>query len=145
MHMGDYKLEFFPRLDKPVNLANYARIASRGIDILLQETTNSTRNEWTTSETKVTSELKSIILEARERVIVGNFSTLISRIQDIITIAEELGRVVLINGRSMVDCVAISRELGYLKCKEGTVKALDNKTMESIPENKQIIITTGAQ
>lgn len=145
MHMGDYKVEFFPRIDKPANLANYARIASRGIDVLLQETTNSARQEWTTSETKVTGELKALIQEARERVIVGNFSTLISRIQDIVTIAQELGRTVLINGRSMVDCVAISREIGYLKCKEGVIKPLDKKTMESIPESKQIIITTGAQ
>ena len=45
----------------------------------------------------------------------------------------------------MVDCVAITRELGYLKCKEGTLKQLDQKTLESVPENKQIIITTGAQ
>lgn len=145
MHMGDYKIEFFPRIDKPADLANYARIASRGIDILLQETTNSARQEWTTSETKVSGELKQIIQDAPERVIIGNFSTLISRIQDVVTIAEQLGRVVLINGRSMVDCVAITRELGYLKCKEGAVKPLDKKTIESVPENKQIIITTGAQ
>ncbi len=145
MHMGDYKIEFFPRIDKPADLANYARIASRGIDILLQETTNSYKQDWTTSETKVTGELKQLIQDAPERVIIGNFSTLISRIQDVITIAEQLGRYVLINGRSMVDCVAIAREIGYLKAKEGTIKPLDTKTMESIPENKQIIITTGAQ
>lgn len=145
MHMGDYKLEFFPRIDKPVDLANYSRIASRGIDILLQETTNSYKQDWTTSETKVTGELKQLIQDAPERVIIGNFSTLISRIQDVVTIAEQLGRHVLVNGRSMVDCVAIAREMGILKCKEGTLKPLDSKTMESIPENKQIIITTGAQ
>jgi len=145
MHMGDYKLEFFPRIDKPVDLPNYARIASRGIDILLHETTNSARQEWTTSETKVTSELKMLIMEAKERVIIGNFSTLISRIQDVITIAEQLGRFVLINGRSMVDTVAIAREMGILKGKEGIIRSLDAKTMESIPENKQIIVTTGAQ
>jgi ribonuclease J len=145
MHMGDYKLEFFPRIDKPVDLANYARIASRGIDILLQETTNSYKQDWTTSETKVTGELKQLIQDAPERVIIGNFSTLISRIQDVVTIAEQLGRHVLVNGRSMVDCVAIAREMGILKCKEWTVKPLDSKTMESIPESKQIIITTGAQ
>ncbi len=145
MHMGDYKIEFFPRIDKQADLANYARIAARGIDILLQETTNSYKQEWTTSETRVSGELRSLIQEAPERVIIGNFSTLISRIQDVVTIAESLGRVVLVNGRSMVDCVAIAREIGYLKCKEGTMKPLDKKTMESIPENKQIIITTGAQ
>lgn len=145
MHMGDYKIDFFPRIDKPADLANYARIASRGIDVILHETTNSARQEWTTSETKVSGELKMLIQEARERVIIGNFSTLISRIQDIVTIAEQLGRFVLINGRSMVDTVAIAREMGILKGKEGIIRSLDNKTMESIPENKQIIITTGAQ
>jgi ribonuclease J len=145
MHMGDYKIEFFPRLDKPADLQNYARIASRGIDVLLQETTNSYKQEWTASETKVSGELRSLIQDAPERVIVGNFSTLISRIQDIVSIAESLGKFVLINGRSMVDTVAIARELGYLKCKEGVMRPLDEKTMESIPENKQIIITTGAQ
>jgi len=145
MHMGDYKIEFFPRLDKPADLQNYARIAARGIDVLLQETTNSYKQEWTASESNVSTELRSLIQDAPERVIIGNFSTLISRIQDIVSIAESLGKFVLINGRSMVDSVAIARELGYLKCKEGVMKPLDEKTMESIPENKQIIITTGAQ
>lgn len=145
MHMGDYKIEFFPRLDKPADLQNYSRIAARGIDVLLQETTNSYKQEWTASETRVSGELKALIQDAPERVIIGNFSTLISRIQDVVSIAESLGKYVLINGRSMVDSVTIARELGYLKCKEGVMKPLDEKTIESIPENKQIIITTGAQ
>lgn len=111
MHMGDYKIEFFPRLDKPADLSNYARIGARGIDVLLQETTSSFKQEWTASESRVSGELRSLIQDAPERVIIGNFSTLISRIQDVVTIAESLGRTVLINGRSMVDCAAIAREM----------------------------------
>lgn len=45
----------------------------------------------------------------------------------------------------MVDSVAIAREMGMIKCREGVIKPLDKKTLEHIPENKQIIITTGAQ
>jgi len=61
MHMGDYKIDFSPRMDKPSDLPNYARIASRGIDILLQETTNSARAEWTTTETVISGELRTLI------------------------------------------------------------------------------------
>ena len=145
MHMGDYKIDFSPRLDKPADLSNYARIASRGIDFLLQETTNSARAEWTTTESDISGQLKSLILEAKDRTIIGNFSTLISRIQDVIRIAEDLGKYIFISGRSMVDHVAIAREMGYIKCKSDTIKTLDSKTLSGVPEQRQIIITTGAQ
>mgnify|MGYP005671501821 FL=1 len=84
-------------------------------------------------------------MEAKDRTIIGNFSTLISRIQDVIRIAEDLGKYIFISGRSMVDHVAIAREMGYIKCKSDTIKTLDSKTLSGVPEQRQIIITTGAQ
>ena len=145
MHMGDYKVDFTPVLDKPTDLANFARIASRKIDVLLQETTNSVKKTWTTTETVITEEIDDVIRDAKDRVIIGNFSSLISRIQEIVKIAEKYGKFVFINGRSMVNHVAIAREMGYIKCKTNTVKNLDPKTIKSVPSSKQIIITTGAQ
>jgi hypothetical protein len=42
----------------------------------------------------------------------------------------------------MVENVAISKELGYLKAKPGTIKKMSPKTTEGIPLEKQVIITT---
>jgi mRNA degradation ribonuclease J1/J2 len=45
----------------------------------------------------------------------------------------------------MVENVAIAKELGYLKMKPGTIKKMSLKTVKDIPNNKQVIITTGSQ
>ena len=45
----------------------------------------------------------------------------------------------------MVENIAIAQKLGYLTMKPGTIKKLAAKNTESIPYNKQIIITTGSQ
>ena len=70
MHMGDYKIDFSPRMDTPTDLPNISRLASRGIDVLLQETTNSYKQTWTTTEAKISGELDAIIQGAKDRIII---------------------------------------------------------------------------
>jgi hypothetical protein len=42
----------------------------------------------------------------------------------------------------MIENVAIAKELGYLKIKDGIVKKMTTKNTEGILPHKQIIITT---
>lgn len=45
----------------------------------------------------------------------------------------------------MTENIAIAQKLGYITMKPGTIKKLTIKNTSSIPDNKQIIITTGSQ
>jgi ribonuclease J len=77
------------------------------------------------------------------RVIVACFASNIHRIQQIVDAAEEAGRFVSFLGRSMVNNVAVAREMGYLKIPEELIVPI-NETDQYSPE-KIVIISTGSQ
>jgi ribonuclease J len=81
--------------------------------------------------------------EAPGRVIVTTFSSLVSRIQQVIDAAARHQRRVFIVGRSMTDIVKMTLELGYLKAPEGILANIDE--LRKMPRNKVVLVTTGSQ
>jgi len=81
--------------------------------------------------------------EAPGRVIVTTFSSLISRIQQVIDAAAKYQRRVFIVGRSMINTVSMALELGYLNAPDGILGRLDE--IRGMPHNKIVFITTGSQ
>jgi ribonuclease J len=79
------------------------------------------------------------------RLIIATFSSWISRVQQLIDIAEKYDKTIFLSGRSMVENIAIAKDLGYLKMKKDTMKKMTPKNTEGVPVAKQIIITTGSQ
>jgi len=80
---------------------------------------------------------------AEGRIILTTFSSMLTRIAEIIRISEKLGRKVILNGRSMKDNVQISETLGYFKVKKGTIIPMEE--IHKHKDDKIMIITTGAQ
>ncbi|EKD30349.1 MAG: Metal-dependent hydrolase [uncultured bacterium (gcode 4)] len=62
----------------------------------------------------------------------------------IIESAEKTGRTVFLNGRGIMENVNLGQELGLLRCNPNSTKLLTSK-IDSLPENNQIILTTGSQ
>jgi ribonuclease J len=95
------------------------------------------------SEKTIEKNLEEIFQKAEGRIISGTFSSLVNRIQQIISLSEKYGRRVCLEGYSMKTNVEISRALGYIKAKKGTII----KTKEAIkyPDSKITVICTGAQ
>jgi ribonuclease J len=57
--------------------------------------------------------------------------------------AEFTGRKVFVTGRSMIDNVAMARQLGYLQARDGTIVGVEE--MRSTPPSRLVVITTGSQ
>ena len=81
--------------------------------------------------------------DAPGRVLVATFSSLISRIQQVIDAAAKHQRRVCIVGRSMIDTSRMALELGYLKAPDGILARLDE--LHGLPRNKIVFVTTGSQ
>jgi ribonuclease J len=77
------------------------------------------------------------------RVIVTTFSSLISRIQQVIDAAAKHQRRVFIVGRSMSDTVRMALELGYLNAPDGILGRIDE--VRGMPHDKIVLVTTGSQ
>jgi len=74
---------------------------------------------------------------------VATFSSLISRIQQVIDAAVKYNRRVFIVGRSMTDTSTMAVELGYLNAPEGVIARMDE--LRGLPHNRTIFMTTGSQ
>lgn len=144
VYTWDFKFDFTPSIDKPADLTKIWQIWSRGIDLLLSDSTNSLKEWFTKTEAAIWAELHKIISESTGRIIVATFASLIGRIHQVIESAEKTWRVVFLNWRSMVENVKIWRELGYIKCNPWTIRRL-TASVDSLPDNKIIVLTTGSQ
>lgn len=146
VHTWDFKIDHTPAIDKPADLDRIAEIWKRDISLFLSDSTGSTRKWFSMSEKNVWEELERIVSNhTKGRLIIATFSSWISRIQQLVDICEKYDKTIFLSGRSMVENVAIAKELWYLNIKQGIVKKMTPKNTEGIAPHKQIIVTTGSQ
>jgi len=144
IHTGDWKFDYQPVAgDQPADLQKIARIGSEGVLALLTDSTNASQPGHQISESEIGTNLEDIIAKAKGRLIIGTFSSLLSRIKQIVEIAERLGKVIAIDGFSLKSNLEIAKELGYIKINQKTL--VDIKNIEKYPPEKVLIICTGAQ
>ncbi len=143
IHSGDFKIDYTPVNGKPTDLSRLAQLGAQGVLLLLSDSTYAELSGYTPSEQIVGDSLDHYIANATGRVIVTTFSSLISRVQQVIDAAAKHGRRVFIAGRSMSETVGISLELGYLKAPDGILGKIEE--IRGLPNNKIVLVTTGSQ
>jgi len=75
--------------------------------------------------------------------IIGTFASQVERVMKILELAEKYGRKVIIDGRSMINNLAIAKELGYMKVKDSTIISIENA--HEYPDGQILMLATGAQ
>jgi len=143
VHSGDFKLDYTPVSGKPTDLSRLARLGAQGVLLLLADSTYAELQGYTPSEKVVGETLDHVMADAPGRVIVTTFSSLVSRIQQVIDAAAKHQRRVFIVGRSMSEIVRMALSLGYLNAPDGILGRLDE--LRGMPHNKIALITTGSQ
>jgi len=142
VHFGDFRIDYTED-GKPLNLGEIERIGKMGVHTFLCDSTNAEEPGHTMSERTVEKNLEELFKAARGRIIVTTFSSMLTRIGEMIKIAEKLGKKVAVTGRSMKDNIQISQNLGYMKIKKGALIA--SEEISKCKDDKILIITTGAQ
>jgi len=143
VHSGDFKLDYTPVDGRPTDLSRLAQLGAQGVLLLLSDSTYAELPGYTPSERVVGETLDRVMANAPGRVIVTTFSSLVSRIQQVIDAATKYQRRVFIVGRSMNDTVRIALELGYLAAPEGVLARFDE--LRGMPHNRIVFMTTGSQ
>ncbi|MBE5780598.1 MAG: ribonuclease J [Clostridiales bacterium] len=143
IHTGDFKIDHSPIDGRKINLSAFAKAGEEGVLLLMSDSTNADRPGFTPSEQRVANSLDRCFAEATGRVIVSTFSSNVSRIQQVIDIAEKRGRKIYFAGRSMAKIVEIASELGYIRLRKGS--QVDDKHLDYLEPDQVVIITTGSQ
>ncbi len=143
IHMSDFKFDHTPVDGWPTDFAKLAEFSTRGVDLLLSDSTNAERPGWTPSEAVIGPAFDKVFSAAKGRVIVATFASLISRVQQVADAAAKNGRKMAIAGPSMVDNVKIARKMGYLDIPDEMIVPIDQALQ--MQDHKVVIMCTGSQ
>ncbi len=143
VHTGDWKFDHTPVNERPADMGRLKEISDEGVLLLVSDSTDSWIPGRQISELEIQKSLEKIFLEAPGRIIAATFSSLLTRIQQLVWLSEEHKRKVIIEGRGMKDNVLVAQELGYLKVKKDTF--LQSKDIDRFRDKELTIACTGAQ
>ena len=143
LYTGDFKLDDNPIDGRYTDLETLGRLGAEGVDLLLGDSTNAERPGRTPSESIVGDGLRDIFKGATRRIVLACFASNLHRIQQVVEVAEEMGRKVSFVGRSMVANVEVGRELGYLKVSGDTIVDIDS--LGTFAPEDTVVVCTGSQ
>jgi len=143
VHTGDFKFDHTPVDNWPTDYARLTELSTKGVDLLLSDSTNAERPGWTPSEKVIGPAFDEVIKNAPGRVIIATFASLISRMQQVADAAVKNHRKLAFVGTSMVDNAKIARKLGYLLVPDETLVPID--VALNLSPDKVVLMCTGSQ
>ncbi|MDR1615943.1 MAG: ribonuclease J [Syntrophomonadaceae bacterium] len=143
LHTGDIKLDQTPVDGEVVDFRKLSELSEKGVLVMLSDSTNADKIGFTMSEKLVGSTFDNLFGKCEGRIIVTTFASNVHRIQQAILTAEKYGRKVAVVGRSMVNNVKVSMELGYIHIPDNILVEVEEINRYS--NNQLVIVTTGSQ
>lgn len=143
VHTGDFKFDHTPQDQRPTEFDKIAKLGGVGVLVALSDSTNAEQQGYAMSEREIGQNLSKLFDLAKGRIIVTTFSSLISRLQQIIDASVSHGRKIAISGLSLEKNLEIALRGGYLRIPKSEFIRL--KEILKFPPYKITIITTGSQ
>jgi len=143
VHTGDFKFDLTPVNNQYPDIHKMAEIGSKGVLLLLSESTNAERPGSTPSERIVGEHIVDAFKKAKQRVIISTFASNVHRVQQIVDASIITNRKLALLGRSMVNVVQVAMEQGYLTIPEGML--IDTDQINSFAPESVTILCTGSQ
>ncbi len=141
---GDYKLDQVDGVVSAEEEAEYKQFDNANNLLLMTDSTNIENEGYALAEVKVYQGIESILRrEKNHRIFMAAFASHITRLIKVVQIAEELGKKVVIEGRSMKSNLEIAMQAGLLKPKKDTIVSIDQ--IDNYPPDRLLILVTGAQ
>jgi ribonuclease J len=143
LHTGDFKFDASPVGEPPMDIQAFSRYGERGVLCLLSDSTNVERPGYSVSETQIQKNLSEIVRQCPGRVIISTFSSNIQRIREVVQLALQHDRKLLIHGRSMATAVRLAQDTGHLEIPRDLL--VDISELSHIQDHEVMILTTGSQ
>ncbi len=142
LHMADYKVDWTPILDEPIDIATISRHGKEGVLCLMSDCLGATTEGYSKSEKELSSTFHTLFEQAENRqIMVTTISSNISRMYQIIDAAIRMGRKVSIGGRSIHQSVAVAKGLGLLPFDESVF--VDSEKAAGYPQKDLVYIVAG--
>lgn len=140
---GDLKLEHDGTEPSQKEKDTWGRVGQDKNILLVGDSTNAEREGFSIPETRVHTNIEQIVRTVRGRLIVGTFASQFERMIRIITICEQLGKKIVLEGRSIKTNLEIGEIAGLLKIQQGTL--IQATEIDNYPSDRIVVLATGAQ
>lgn len=144
VHTGDFKFDLTPMNEPPADFQRLAELGDAGVLAIVADSTNATKPGNALSEKVISETLFSLMRDAKGRLIISTFSSLLNRLAQVIEHAKTLNRKVYVAGRSMETNIEIAQQLGHIQVPRGMIRKV-GPGMDKIPDKELVILTTGSQ
>ncbi len=143
VHTGDFKFDNTPFEEPVTQYHKITKVGEEGVLLLMSDSTNANKSGMSVSESAITPILENIIIHSEGRIIAATFSSLLTRVNQLVSLSHKYGRKVAISGLSMEKTIKIAKNLGYLDVPKDTFIKISDTS--KYPDKEILIITTGAQ
>jgi ribonuclease J len=144
IYATDWKFDHTPVDGRPTEFDKLAKYGGEGVAMLMSDSTNAEKPGYSVSEKSLGDTIDRIVADAKGRVIFATFSTLISRVQQLIDAAHKNNRKLVVTGRSLVNNIEICLRTDYLKLPSKNM-IIKMEQARKLPDNQIVILTTGSQ
>ncbi|MBU0999894.1 ribonuclease J [Patescibacteria group bacterium] len=143
IHQADFKIDWTPVSGQVTDVGRVAQLGMEGVLLLLIDCLRVDKPGFNKSEKSIEDTFEKAALETSGKVFITMTSSNVSRMQQVINVAEKLGRKVAVVGRSFENNFQVARDLGYLSVPPKIIIAPDS--ISSFAEEKVLILIAGAQ
>ena len=141
MTTGDFKFDLTP-IGPMANIHKMAELGSKGVKLLLSDSTNALSDRFSKSESSVDIALGDIFSKIKSRIIIATFASNIYRIKHIVETCRKNNRKIITFGRSMENAKEIALKNNLIKDSNIFIDANEAKNLK---KNEICILCTGSQ
>ncbi len=143
IHTGDFKLDQSLEQSQSTNFNRLAHYGDKGVLALLSDSTNVEKDGFTISEKDIKKTFRNAFRDHKGRIIIALFASNIHRTSQLLDLAREFNKKVLMSGRSLITYTRVAKKLGYLNYYEDTL--IDEEALPYFEPEELLILTTGTQ
>ena len=140
---GDLKLEHEEGVPSEKEQKTWGGLGKDKNILFIGDSTNAERDGFSIPEVRVHTNIEKIVREVKGRLIVGTFASQFERMIRIIMICEQLGKKIVLEGRSIKTNLEIAELAGLMKVQKDTIIPIQD--IGNYPSDRIVILATGAQ
>jgi ribonuclease J len=143
IHTGDFKISHSNRDGMATDVNRFAMYGQKGTLALLSDSTNVEKEGYTISAEVIGAALARVTEGRKGRIIIALFASNITRIQQIVNIAQAREKKIVFSGRSIEVSVKLAKALGHIQIP--AAMEIDIDDIGYYPDDEVILVTTGSQ
>lgn len=142
LHTGDWKFDNNPVVGEVSDMDGLKRCGDEGVLALVCDSTNVFNQGSSGSEGDLIESLSKIIAECRQMVVVTTFASNLARLNTLLEIAKNLGKKVVIAGKSLHRIIEVAIKSGY---ELNSDIIINERDISRFRRDELVVISTGCQ